>query len=67
MTTQARIAAFLSTSALCFGLVAAPAAFASQTQASGKGSVKTHASKHKANAKATHAASPAPAAGTAAK
>jgi len=31
MTTHSRIAAFLSTSALCLGLAAAPSAFAAKT------------------------------------
>ncbi|AUL15134.1 exported protein [Bordetella bronchiseptica] len=42
MTTQSRIAAFLSTSALCLGLAAAPSAYAAQsdTQSGAKSSVK---------------------------
>ncbi|WP_144638417.1 hypothetical protein [Bordetella genomosp. 13] len=61
MTTQSRIAAFLSTSALCLGLAAAPSAFAASSATNG-----THAktAKHKAHAHksgAKKAAAPAPA------
>lgn len=40
MTTHSRIAAFLSTSALCLGLAAAPSAFAANTKT---GETKTQA------------------------
>ena len=44
MTTHSRIAAFLSTSALCLGLAAAPSAFAAGADATTKaGDTKTHA------------------------
>lgn len=44
MTTHSRIAAFLSTSALCLGLAAAPSAFAAGTDATTKtGETKTQA------------------------
>ncbi|CAB3640194.1 hypothetical protein [Achromobacter pestifer] len=44
MTTHSRIAAFLSTSALCLGLAAAPSAFAAGADASAKtGETKTQA------------------------
>jgi len=44
MTTHSRIAAFLSTSALCLGLAVAPAAFAAGTDGSAKaGETKTQA------------------------
>ena len=44
MTTHSRIAAFLSTSALCLGLAAAPSAFAAGADATSKtGESKTHA------------------------
>ena len=52
MTTHSRIAAFLSTSALCLGLAAAPSAFAetvSSTAAPAKSQM--HKSHHKAAAK----------------
>lgn len=44
MTTHSRIAAFLSTSALCLGLAAAPSAFAAGADATTKaGETKTQA------------------------
>lgn len=44
MTTHSCIAAFLSTSALCLGLAAAPSAFAAGADATTKaGDTKTHA------------------------
>ncbi|AMG39868.1 MULTISPECIES: hypothetical protein [Achromobacter] len=44
MTTHSRIAAFLSTSALCLGLAAAPSAFAAGADATTKsGDTKTQA------------------------
>lgn len=44
MTTHSRIAAFLSTSALCLGLAATPSAFAAGAEASAKtGEAKTQA------------------------
>ena len=58
MTTQSRIAAFLSTSALCLGLAVAPSAFAASTTTH---TAKT--AKHKAHHKAAKkAVTPAPAA-----
>lgn len=65
MTTQSRIAAFLSTSALCLGLAAAPSAFAAPSSADGASHAQAKAAKHKAHAhkasakKATPAATPA--------
>jgi len=61
MTTQSRIAAFLSTSALCLGLVAAPSAFAAQGQANGAKHAKhaKHAHKAKTAGQAAPAATPA--------
>lgn len=59
MTTHSRIAAFLSTSALCLGLVAAPSAFAADATAKvGEGKTQTQSKHHKAetsSAKASHA------------
>ncbi|OZI44394.1 hypothetical protein CEK29_06560 [Bordetella genomosp. 5] len=57
MTTQSRIAAFLSTSALCLGLAAAPSAFAAPADATpgATAHTKTHASKHHAKKTGTHA------------
>lgn len=46
MTTRSRIAMFLSTSALCLGLAAAPSAFAAGSNHSGKAHA---ASKQKAD------------------
>ncbi|QVQ27466.1 hypothetical protein [Achromobacter deleyi] len=43
MTTHSRIAAFLSTSALCLGLAAAPAAFAAGADGTKSGEAKTQA------------------------
>lgn len=56
MTTQSRIAAFLSTSALCLGLAAAPSAFAASADAAQGTSAqsKTHATKHHAKKTGTH-------------
>lgn len=56
MTTQSRIAAFLSTSALCLGLAAAPSAFAAPADAApgASAATKTHASKHYAKKSGTH-------------
>jgi len=55
MTTHSRIAAFLSTSALCIGLAAAPSAFAAGADAqANKGDSKTHAQhKHHKSDKAS--------------
>ncbi|MFD4840575.1 hypothetical protein ACFWP0_23975 [Achromobacter sp. NPDC058515] len=55
MTTHSRIAAFLSTSALCLGLVAAPSAFAAGADATTKaGESKTQAQhKHHKSDKAS--------------
>ncbi len=61
MTTHSRIAAFLSTSALCLGLVAAPSAFAAGADATtkvGEGKMQTqpkHQKADKSSAKASHA------------
>lgn len=59
MTTQSRIAAFLSTSALCLGLVAAPSAFAAQGQANGAKHAKHAKHAHKTAAKTAGQAAPA--------
>ncbi|VFR40892.1 hypothetical protein BRI6_1693 [plant metagenome] len=58
MTTQARIAAFLSTSALCLGLAAGPAAHAAETgrpsaQTSSQAAHGTHASAQAKHGKTT--------------
>lgn len=52
MTTQSRIAAFLSTSALCLGLAAAPSAFAAPSSTDGAGSAPAKTAKHKEKAHA---------------
>lgn len=44
MTTHARIAAFLSTSALCLGLAAAPSVFAARTDTKSQMPHKYHKS-----------------------
>lgn len=58
MTTQSRIAVFLSTSALCLGLAAAPSAFAAQNDAPAKAGAAKH---HKTHAHKAGARTPAPA------
>lgn len=72
MTTQSRIAAFLSTSALCLGLAAAPSAHAAPQaaqpaqngQAAKTAKHKGHAQKPGAKKADAHAARPAPAPST---
>ncbi|MFF7397297.1 hypothetical protein ACFZAI_12665 [Achromobacter sp. NPDC008082] len=68
MTTHSRIAAFLSTSALCLGLAAAPSAFAAGADATAKaGDTKTQA-QHKHHKSDKTSAKPAAAkSGTASK
>jgi len=61
MTTQSRIAAFLSTSALCLGLAAAPSAFAASGQAAPAKHAKHAKHAHKAAAKSAGQTAPAPA------
>ncbi|PND34121.1 hypothetical protein A6B37_02075 [Achromobacter sp. HZ01] len=68
MTTHSRIAAFLSTSALCLGLAAAPSAFAAGADASAKtGESKTHAQQKHHKSDKTSAKHQAGKAGGAAK
>ncbi|MEN4922682.1 hypothetical protein ABE485_28695 [Achromobacter spanius] len=57
MTTHSRIAAFLSTSALCLGLAAAPAAFAAGATKSGETKTQAQHKHHKSDkTSAKHAA-----------
>ncbi|KXJ64585.1 hypothetical protein AXY46_20175 [Achromobacter xylosoxidans] len=49
MTTHSRIAAFLSTSALCLGLAAAPSAFAAGASKTGDTKTQAHHKHHKAD------------------
>jgi hypothetical protein len=48
MTNRSRIAAFLSASALCLGLTAAPAVFAADAGSTTAKPAKAHTHKHKA-------------------
>ncbi|MBO9329157.1 hypothetical protein GHR37_08425 [Achromobacter xylosoxidans] len=66
MTTHSRIAAFLSTSALCLGLAAAPSAFAAGASAK-TGESKTHAQQKHHKSDKTSAKHQAGKAGGAAK
>jgi hypothetical protein len=60
MTNRSRIAAFLSASALCLGLTAAPAVFAADAGTTTAKPAKTTTHKHKHNAsKAKKSATPA--------
>jgi hypothetical protein len=60
MTTRSRIAAFLSVSALCLGVVAAPAAFAADSSSATPPAkhAKSHA-KHKKSTTKSKSAAPA--------
>jgi hypothetical protein len=49
MTTHSRIAAFLSTSALCLGLAAAPSAFAAGASKTGDTKTQAQHKHHKAD------------------
>ncbi|MDH0093004.1 hypothetical protein N7373_16240 [Achromobacter mucicolens] len=49
MTTHSRIAAFLSTSALCLGLATAPSAFAAGASKTGDTKTQAHHKHHKAD------------------
>ncbi|CAB3716597.1 hypothetical protein LMG3458_03591 [Achromobacter deleyi] len=66
MTTHSRIAAFLSTSALCLGLAAAPSAFAAGADATTKaGDTKTQAQHKHHKSDKTSAKQAAPKSGAA--
>jgi hypothetical protein len=62
MTKRSRVAAFLSVSALCLGLTAAPAVFAADAgSTTAKPTTKAHTHKHKAKSGSTAKKSATPA------
>ncbi|CAM3730719.1 hypothetical protein BOSP111201_22615 [Bordetella sputigena] len=68
MTNRSRVAAFLSASALCLGLTAAPAVFAADAGTTAKpAKTTTHKHKAKSGTKAKKSATPATPATPAAK